>query len=260
MFVPTTLAPEALPQTAATLDGVARCARYAFGPNKLHLCGPDANREVLAYLQEGASDAGLAHLLQGFQTLYPYLRQIAEANRIHDPFDQRVVEAYWIGNELLETIPVKRFYHHLAEVLRLKDRYDPRSFQQLVEKLPQGARMHHSFHVFNAYKRTGHDATLHTPESMDACRVSWGKVVAVDGLSVTLLRKPLVLQGYHLALGSEERYTVQRKLEDDFLEALTPGEWLTLHWNVPCEIVTERNVQFLEYYTQKHLALANQTL
>lgn len=243
------------------IDGVARCARYAFGPNKLHLCGPDANREVLAYVQEGASDAGLSRILTGFQTLYPYLQNIAQANAIRDPFDPRVVEAYWIGNELLEGIAPRVFYHHLADTLRMKARMGNRAFDQMVGKLPKGARMHHSFHVFNAYKRTGNDATLHTLESMDACRVSWGKVVSVNGPKITVLRRPLTMTGHALSLGAEEKTFVLRKLEDvaDFDE-LQPGQWLTMHWGQPCEIVDDRSVPSLERYTLQSIALANTTL
>lgn len=247
-------------RSISILDGVGRAARYAFGPNKLHLCGPDANREVLAYLKEGASDVGLGNILKGFETLYPYLRQIAESNHIADPFDPRVVEAYWIGNELLEMIPVKTYYQHLAETLRLKDRYDPKSFGELALKLPRGGRMHHAFHVLNAYKRTGHDAKLHTLESMDACRVSWGTVSSVDGLSITVLRKPLVLTGHQLVLGEPVSVTVRRKLEDDFLEDVRPGDIISMHWGVPCEIVTEQNIRFLEHYTRISIALSNETL
>jgi len=246
--------------SVSVLDGVARAARYAFGPNKLHLCGPDANAEVLAYLQEGASDAGLGNILKGFETLYPYLRQIAEANRIADPFDARVVEAYWVGNDLLEMIPVKTFYRHLAETLRLKDRYDPKSFNELALKLPRGARMHHAFHVLNAYKRTGHDAKLHTLESMDACRVSWGMVTAVDGVSITVQRRPLLLNGHQLVLGDPVPFIVQRKLEDDFLENLRPSDLITMHWGVPCEIITEQKIRSLEHYTKIAIALSNETL
>jgi hypothetical protein len=59
------------------MDGVLRCSRYAFGPNRLHFCGPDANREIWDYVNEGFTDFGLQKLLRGFETLYPYLDRIA---------------------------------------------------------------------------------------------------------------------------------------------------------------------------------------
>lgn len=245
----------------STLEGVARCTRYAFGPNKLRMCGPDQQGEIAAYLSEHQADQGLTGLLVQFKTLYPYLQTIAHANGIRDPFDERVVEAYWVGNELLETVPNQTFYRHLGETLELKRKMPQHSFSELAEKLPQGARMHHSFHVFNVYKRTGNMEVLHTLESMDACRVSWGKITAIEGPKVTLQRKPLKLVGHALVLGEPEPFTITRLLDtDDVLDEARVGQWLTLHWYRPCEIVSNANVRHLEWYTKKHLALANQTL
>jgi hypothetical protein len=77
-----------------TMEGIMRCSRYSFGPNRLHYCGPDANKELHDLIESGESNIGLAHLLKQFKTLFPYLKQIAQANGIKDPFDTRVVEAY----------------------------------------------------------------------------------------------------------------------------------------------------------------------
>ncbi len=242
-------------------DGVARCTRYAFGPNKLHLCGPDANAEVLAYIQAGATDPGLSHILQGFATLYPYLKEIAHANHIVDVFDDRVVEAYWLGNELLEAIPAQQFFRHLRDNLDLKRKYGAKEFDELVGKLPKGARMHHSFHVLNAYKRTGHDAKLHTLESMDSCRVSWGSVVAMEGPKITVRRKPLLQQNRKLVLGAEEDTTIMRRLEEDAtLDDLAIGDLVSMHWGVICEIIDPKHVQWLQHYTLQSISLSNETL
>lgn len=245
----------------AQVDGVSKCARYAFGPNKLHLCGPDANRDVMAYLTEGVSDPGLNQIMAGFSTMYPYLESIARANHIRDPFDARVVEAYWIGNALLEGISTQTFYTHLRDGLQLRDRHGAKEFDQMASKLPQGACMHHSFHVFNAYKRTGHQEKYHNLESMDACRISWGTVVSVDGPSITVDRKPLLLDGHQLRLSDAEEITIMRRLEDDHsFDDLTPGQIISMHWGVPCEIITSEHVRWLGHYTQKHIALTNTTL
>ncbi|KKS70890.1 MAG: hypothetical protein UV41_C0010G0001 [Candidatus Daviesbacteria bacterium GW2011_GWA2_42_7] len=52
-----------------------------------------------------------------------------------------------------------------------------------------------SWHVLNVYERTGHDRSLHTLESMDACRVSWGKVYEISGPHIKVVRRPLKLEG-----------------------------------------------------------------
>jgi len=59
------------------MNGILRCSRYAFGPNRLHYCGPDANSEIRSYIDEDATDPGLEKLMSQFQTMFPYLRHIA---------------------------------------------------------------------------------------------------------------------------------------------------------------------------------------
>jgi hypothetical protein len=250
-----------LNQTATRPDGVTRAARYGFGPNRLHLCGPDANREVFAYIEAGVADPGLQYLLKGFSTLYPYLQEIAHANKIADPFDDRVVEAYWVGNSLLETIPQQVFYKHLRDNLDLKRKYSYKEFDELISKLGQGARMHHNVHVLNAYKRTGHDAKLHTLESMDSCRVSWGKVIKVEGPSVTVERQPLMQHEKKLSLGVAEQIQLRRRLEEDgSLDDLKIGDIVTMHWGVICEVIPQTSVRYLTHYTDLAMRLSNRTL
>ncbi|MEY4731481.1 MAG: hypothetical protein RL681_427, partial [Candidatus Parcubacteria bacterium] len=220
------------------MDGILRCSRYAFGPNRLHYCGPDANREIGAYITEKEEDPGLTKLLKQFETMYPYLRHIAEANHIRDPFDERVVEAYWLGNELLEHIEKKKFYHHLIDGLNLKKKLG-RSFALVEAKLEQNAVPHHSFHVFDIWKRTGHLEKAHTLESMDECRVSWGTVTAAEGPSITVKMRPLLYANGKLYLGEEVRKKINRKLEATYdIEQLAPGDLVSIHWSVPCEKIT----------------------
>ena len=140
------------------MQGLLRCARYSFAPNKLRYCGPDKNKELEAYLKVRVEDRGLKQLLNDFKVMYPYLKLIEDENGIDDPFDERVVEAYWIGNELLETVSMKEFYDHLMEGQGLKKRFKQKDLKRIVGKVPAGARVHHSFHVFNIWSRTGHEA------------------------------------------------------------------------------------------------------
>lgn len=243
------------------MNGILRCSRYAFGPNRLHYCGPDANVEIRSYINEGATDPGLEQLLAQFQTMFPYLRHIAEANGIRDPFDGRVVEAYWIGNELLENISRQKFYHHLIDDQKIKKRIGAKSFALVTEKIAQGAVPHHSFHVLDIWRRTGHLDRAHTLESMDECRISWGKVTAVGGPAITVLTEPLLYADGKLFLGAPTEKKLARRLEAEYdIEQIKPGDTVSIHWSVPCEVITERETAALRKYTLRHLALANQTL
>jgi hypothetical protein len=73
-------------------------------------CGCDDNRTLFEYGIENATDGGLSPLLRRFTGALPYLQLIARAKGIADPFDPRVVEAYWIGNQLLDGVEVRQLY------------------------------------------------------------------------------------------------------------------------------------------------------
>lgn len=243
------------------MDGLQRCTRYAFGPNRLHYCGPDANSEVLAYMEAGLGDAGLTKLLSAFRTMYPYLELIAHSNGLADPFDERVVEAYWLGNSLLENVGKRRLHRHLAEGLDLKRKLGWRDFAAVEDKIAGGALPHHNFHVLDIWKRTGHVAEPHTLDSMDSCRISCGRVTAASGPSITIEREPLVVENGRLGLGAARTEKIRRALEcTSDIERIQPGDLVTVHWGVPCETVNERQAANLRHYTLQHLALANQTV
>lgn len=242
-------------------DGLLRCSHYAFGPNRLHYCGPDANQEIDAYMKEGISDPGLGALLKAFRTMYPYLLCIARANNIENPFDERVVEAYWIGNDLLDAVDKKTFHRHFIDDQQVKKRISPRSFETLKGKIGQGAIPHHSFHVLNIWRRTGHFDQEHTLDSLDQCRISWGEVKSIDGPFITVETQPLVLLNKKLVFGDKVNKKITRNL-DSLLEIdeLRAGDKVTLHWGVICEKINNRQVLFLKKYTNLSLHLANQDI
>jgi hypothetical protein len=240
------------------VDGVTRCARYAFGPNRLHLCGPDANKTMFGYMEEGLGHKGLEEILSAFQTMYPYLCTIAYANNIRDPFDDRVVEAYWLGNILLDNVGKSQLHRHLTENLALKKKLKYKSLQILETKIDIGALPHHSFHVFNIWKRTGHAEEYHTLESMDACRVSWGIIKKVDGPWLSVERSPLLLGGHTLSLGNPTLKRITRSLSADMdIDQASVGDIITMHWGVPAEIISRAQAMRLRAYTLKSIALAN---
>lgn len=243
-------------------DGALLAARYAFMPNKLRYCGGEANTELFEYVCRHSGDPGLVGLLKEFETMHPYLRLIAEANKIFDPFARPVVEAYWIGNELLENVSMKNFYRYLIDEQKLKKKLKPGIAEKIFGKLSAGGKPHHSWHVFNISKRTGHQPTEHSLQTMDDCRVSWGKVM--EGGSRSLAGKamieyqPLVAKGNRLALGEpicrEAWSEINRK---SFVKELKPGDWVSLHWGWVCDFLSEAQRKNLEKWTRHNLTLAN---
>ncbi len=244
-------------QTQSPLAGQLRFIRYGFMPNRLRYCGGDDNRTLFEYGIENVVDGGLSPLLKTFTGALPYLKLIARVNGIADPFDARVVDAYWIGNDLLERVEVRQLYDALKD--RFGKQLQGRALELVLSKAPAGARPHHNFHVFDVHSRAGQ--LEHSLETMDQCRISWGKVVEVNGPELVVERKPLLLQEGKLALGSAIRVSAVRQIEGHgFADDAQLGNYVSLHWGWVCEVLSERQQANLERYTKYHLKLANETI
>ncbi|KKU86963.1 MAG: hypothetical protein UY17_C0034G0010 [Candidatus Beckwithbacteria bacterium GW2011_GWC2_47_9] len=226
------------------MNGLSLCARYAFAPNYLKYCGPDKNQELKGYLQTKTSDAGLKAMLNDFAAMHPYLQLIAKENGIDNEFDERVVDAYWLGNKLLDNVALKSFFNHVNPRLSKKE------LKWFELKLPQGAKPNHAFHVFNFITRAGHQAVHHTIESMDNCRISWGIMLPKGKVATQKL-------GYKdKQLQLVQAVKTIKNLVNDF----EVGDLVTFHWGWVCEKISQRQAKSLDRYTRLALRLANQTL
>ncbi|HEY0583248.1 MAG TPA: DUF6390 family protein [Chloroflexota bacterium] len=242
---------------SSPLNGSLRFIRYAFMPNRLRYCGGDDNRTLFEYGIDSTVDGGLRPLLKRFTGALPYLQLIARANRIADPFDPRVVEAYWIGNQLLDGVEVRQLYDHLSE--RFGKQLQGRTRDLILGKAPAGARPHHSFHVLDVHSRLGElEHSLHT---LDNCRVSWGRVERVESGELVVARSPLELVAGKLVLGGPQTESVTRQIEGrGFADGAQAGDWISVHWGWACEVLTAAQVAHLDRYTRHNLAIANQTM
>jgi hypothetical protein len=243
-------------------SGLLLFARYAFAPNRLGYCGSDDHPALFGYLLDNRADQGLAQLAQRFEGAYPYLQLIARANGLNDPFDRKVVEAYWIGNTLLERVSAAPFFESLKA--RFRSRMEPRSFDWMTSVLPAGAKPHHNFHVFDVYRRAGllrDERAVVALERMDQCRISWGRVLFVEGAEVVVERSPLVLSNGKLALGAPAPVRVLRQVDGrGYLDDFTPGETVSVHWNWACDRIDSSACGRLVRATRRAIAHTNRTI
>ena len=232
-------------------DGPLLFARYAFPPNERGLCGPADHVALREYATSVVSGPGLIALARGFAGAWPYLELIAGANRIADPLDSRVVEAYWVGNSLLENVRMSDYGTFLDERFR---RRAGRDWEKIAQALLHGGVPHHSFHVFAVYPWTGllragrADPALRI---LEACRIGWGQVLTID--PVLVLRRPLTWNGRALGLGAAGPHQVAAGL----VTGLRPGDWVSLHWDCVCDRLTPPQVRTLRHYTTQQLRLAS---
>lgn len=251
-----------MPVTESAISGLLLFGRYAYPPNRLGYCGSDDHASLLEYLFVRRTDSGLAELARKFGGAYPYLKLIAAANNIRDPFDPRIVDAYWIGNSLLERVEASPLYISLKE--RFRSRMNAREFSWLASELERGAKPHHNFHVFDIYRRAGlmrdGKATV-ALDRMDQCRISWGKVLLVEDSEIVVDRRSIELHEGKLALGQPQPVRLSRIINRSAdPDELRPGDMVSIHWDWMCERLSTDKLRRLVANTRRAVANTNTTL
>ena len=104
--------------TIAAVPGPVRFARYAYGPNRLGYCGPDAADELLGEAAEGGDLRRIRALATGF-----------------------------------EGVPARAFDVSLET--RFKPRVRSSAWRWLATKAPDGAHPVHAFHVLDVFPVVG---------------------------------------------------------------------------------------------------------
>jgi hypothetical protein len=211
--------------------GPALFGRYAFPPNVLGYCGPsDAGLSEGLISAEASTE--LARVVQQFEGAWPYLELIGGCTG-RDPLDVKVVEAYWIGNDLLDQIDT------LVWGNSVDDRFRSRageSWSALNSGIVEG-RPNHAFHVFCVYPWVG-----------------LLQVVETNGSHVIVESRPLVWDGEELTLGALRRETVRQPVLGSGCDA---GDTVALHWDYVCETLNPGQLDNLKHETRLHLELAN---
>jgi len=228
------------------MDGLELGIRFSFITNSLYFCGPREGKGIfLRYLEEKDNREEVEEVFRKFEGLYPYFESIAEKNN-KDPFDYEVVEAYWIGNELLD-----RFNKQDSEkiITKLTTRGLPPSFaKKLIKRLPEGFVPHHDFNVLFV----GVGATTGSVETnirnMDNCRIAWGEVL--DVLKTQIIVKTNVLKKEkEYFLKEDERKTIV--YSELMLPEIKKGDKVAIHWGYAGHILTKEQKENLKKYTKK---------
>jgi len=232
----------------------ARAARYALYPNMLGQCGPKGSDKERLYqyltTTTKVDDHQARKLLEQFPAASTYMKLIAASNDIPDWLDPRVVEAYWIGSNLLDRVRVQDLKIVVSsfggEIM------PEEAAVALAIRIPYDAVPHHSFHVFIGSSADGKTGSVGNPEEF--CRIGWGEVKLVSGRKVKILARSLVGRGgqYGLELSRELPREIAR--DPAILPRLHPGEFITFHWGRAVETITLEQARRLEHYTEATLA------
>jgi hypothetical protein len=248
--------------THVPASGPVLFARYAFGPNRLGYCGPEAVEELFGEGTTGGDDRALRQLARAFEGAWPYLELIARANGLADPLDRRVVEAYWLGNPLLAAVGPAGLEASLAS--RFRPRLRPDGWRWLAAKPDAGAVPVHAFHVLDVFPRIGllrSGSVDRALEVMDSCRIRWGRVLERDGEWLVASVVPLAMVGGRLELGPARPERVQAWRDGaGFVDGVAPGDVISIHWSWACDRLTVDQLGGLMTWTAREIGIANLTI
>lgn len=238
------------------LSGPLLFARYAHPPNALGYCGPSDAGALSEPALAGDLDE-LRQLATQFDGAWPYLELIGGCNGLPDPLDPRVVEAYWVGNELLRNVSPADLSRSLVDRFA---RRAGRRFGSLVVAAPAGGTPQHSFHVFAVYPwlgllRAGMEGPPMTV--LDRCRIRWGRVVSVDGDTAVVCSQRLRFDGSRLALGPEIAEPARLAVDGLGIGRLQEGDIVSLHWDWVCDRLSPAALGWLRACTRRNLDAVN---
>jgi uncharacterized protein DUF6390 len=243
------------------LPGPVLFARFAFPPNRLGLCGPESGWTLPEHVRSGRTDPELARIARQFEGAYPYLELIASENRIADPLDARVVEAYWLGNDLLEHVGPRARHDDLTD--RFRARTARREWSWLEAKAGGASAVHHSFHVLEILPRIGMIRGGLPPDLtavLERCLVRPGRVLAVDGDALEVELPALAFRDGRLHLDPPRPARLAWAGDETFGDVLLPGDDVAVHWDRVCGRLTPAQASRLSSVTRRNLAVANTTL
>ena len=236
-----------------TTTGEQLFARYAYPPNELGYCGPDGSDVLLAAAGGGAAGDMRARA-QRFDGAWVYLQIIADAVGA-DPLDERVVEAYWVGSDLLDEIDADVFGARVRTALAGEVGADWRC----LDAREPNAVPHHSFQVFAVYPWVGllgrGDTARHI---LDRCRIRTGFVESVAEEFLDVRYRPLTWDGAALGLGDDVPERVRWSNAGRALSELPAvGDAVALHWDWACDRLTADQAAAADAHTARQLDLTN---
>jgi hypothetical protein len=200
----------------------------------------------------------MASRAEAFDGAWPYLQYLARIAGADSIMDRLVVEAYWVGNDLLRGGNAATFGSAVRTAFAGQLGAD---WTALAPEVTPSPLPHHSFHVFTIYpwvgvlRRTGADTAL---EVLDRCRIRWGRVDAVDGDTADVQCRPLTWDGRLLRLGAPRPERARLASQGRSLAtAVRPGSWVSLHWDWVCDELNDAQLTSLIEATDRQLTITN---
>jgi hydrogenase maturation factor len=202
--------------------------------------------------------------LEKFEAAYAYYQLIARKNKIASPFNKKVVEAYWLGNELLDKFTAKDLQELIIGQFCRPGLLSKKEARKRAALVPANSKPHHSFHVLVLGSITGRVDFTGNAKLKDTCRVGWGRVIKKSKITSARAQgegknqKTKLIVSYNPLIG-EDKIKLGRPIkkmvnwDKEILPKVKIGDWVSFHWDYAIQKLNEQNIVNLYKYTQNTL-------
>ncbi len=222
-------------------------SRFSLPPNSLGHCGSnEAPQKFIDCVVNGeCSDIG--DEISKFITLNPYLKTISEITGL-PKFSYEVVEAYWLGNDLVKNVKVE---HYKILLKNFRDQGVPvHLIDKFEEEVPGKFIPTHFFQVLRS-RSIGKESFLSLGiERFNDCMIRWGEVLHVDKQKIVANLNSLEEREGRLELTKKESNVFQIP---GFLTGLKVGNIIAVHWGQGVKILDNEEAAKISFWTSKVL-------
>jgi hypothetical protein len=239
------------------MHGAEIAGRFAIAPNSLSYCGKGGFGGIFGrYMKAKTASNRVAveNAIKHFRAHYSYLQLISKATG-RKPFDAKVCEAFWLGNELLDEVDAADLRKLICSKFAGKGLLSARKAAKIAKSVPAGAVAHHSFHPLFIGSITG--VVGRSAKNSDMCRPSWGKVITILGNSAVIDSQELVQNNGKLALVPARKIVKLGCAEMQLAGVPKVGEIIASHWGFAVMKISMVQSAELEEATKKNVQTAN---
>lgn len=230
-------------------DALLLAARFSMIHSQLKHCRDDDASQILYdYVVNGKNREKAADFLLRFSSVMPYLELIASKNG-KKALDYDVIEAYWIGNGLLDNISSEDIKKMIADKF---SELPPEAAEELLANIPSSAAPNHNFQILHAHSILGKVAPK--LRNADKCRISVATVKKVLDDKMVVSHKPFIVEE-KIRFGDIEEKEIE--YDKGFLSEVKAGDKVAMHWDFPVCILTDEQARNLDKYTEKNVEAMN---
>jgi hypothetical protein len=221
-------------------------SRFSLSPNSLGYCGLNsAGAKFQKCIKEGKC-GGVRKEVKNFIVLHPYLRVLARITR-KSRFSYEVIEAYWIGNDLLRKAKPEDY---LLLIKYFEKQGVPAFFvDELKKKVPKVFIPNHLFQVLHVGVGRVSGSVPFNIKTVNDCMIRWGKVEKITGKKAIISLNSLKKKTKNTYSLIKTRTKIPYKLW--LTKDLKIGDNVAVHWNLIVKILTKKEEENLKFWTRR---------